>query len=39
MNKRGILKGANREEATWKKTKLGEPFNEALDRFRADVLK
>ena len=38
MNKRGILKGANRKEATWKKTKLGEPFKEALDRFRADVL-
>lgn len=39
MNKRGILKGADREEATWKKTKLGESFKEALDRFRADVLK
>jgi len=38
LNKRGILKGANRKEATWKKTKLGEPFKEALDRFRADVL-
>ncbi len=38
MNKRGILKGANRKEATWKKTKLGEPFKEALDRFRTDVL-
>jgi hypothetical protein len=39
VNKRGILKGANREEPTWKKTKLGEPFKEALDRFRTDVLK
>ena len=38
MNKRGILKGADRKEATWKKTKLGEPFKEALDRFRTDVL-
>ena len=38
MNKRGILKGANRKEVTWKKTKLGEPFKEALDRFRNDVL-
>ena len=39
MNKRGILKGADREEVIWKKTKLGEPFKEALDRFRTDVLK
>ena len=38
VNNRGILKGANRKEATWKKTKLGEPFKEALDRFRIDVL-
>jgi len=38
VNLRGILKGANRKEATWKKTKLGEPFKEALDRFRIDVL-
>ena len=38
LNKRGILKGADREEVTWKKTKLGEPFKEALDRFRTDVL-
>jgi len=38
VNKKGILKGANRKEATWKKTKLGEPFKEALDRFRTDVL-
>ncbi len=38
MKKRGILKGANRKEATWKKTKLGEPFKEALDRFRVDVI-
>jgi len=38
VNKRGILKGANRKEATWEKTKLGEPFKEALDRFRINVL-
>jgi len=38
VNKRGILKGADREETTWKKTKLCEPFKEALDRFRIDVL-
>lgn len=38
MNKRGILKGANRKEATWRKTKLGEPFKKALDRFRTHVL-
>ncbi len=38
VNKIGILKGANRKEKNWKKTKLGEPFKEALDRFRADVL-
>jgi len=38
VNERGILKGADRKEATWKKTKLGEPFKAALDRFRTDVL-
>lgn len=38
MDKRGILKGANRKEATWRKTKLGEPFKKALDRFRTDVI-
>jgi predicted hydrocarbon binding protein len=37
--KEGILKGADRKEANWKKTKLGEPFKEALDEFREHVLK
>jgi len=36
--KDGILKGADRKEPNWKKTRLGEPFKEALDRFRQDVL-
>ena len=38
MIKEGILKGANRKEPIWKKTKLGEPFKKALDRFREEVL-
>ncbi|MBY8986879.1 MAG: L-2-amino-thiazoline-4-carboxylic acid hydrolase [Candidatus Lokiarchaeota archaeon] len=38
MNKKGILKGGNRKEATWNQTKLGEPFKEALNRFRTEVL-
>lgn len=38
MKKEGILKGGNRNKSTWKKTKLGEPFKEALDRFREEVL-
>lgn len=38
MIKDGILKGADRKEPNWKKTSLGEPFKEALDRFRQDVL-
>ena len=38
MKTEGILKGADRKEASWKKTKLGEPFKKALDRFREDVL-
>jgi hypothetical protein len=38
MKTEGILKGADRKESSWKKTKLGEPFKEALDRFREDVL-
>ena len=33
----GILKGANRQEKNWTNTKLGEPFKEALDRFRKEV--
>ena len=39
MKKRGILKGAERKEPNWKKTKLGEPFKVALNRFREEVLK
>ena len=39
MIKEGILKGADRKETNWKKTKLGEPFKKALNRFRNDVLK
>lgn len=39
MKEVGILKGAKRKEVNWKKTKLGEPFKIALDRFRIEVLK
>ncbi len=38
MIKEGILKGADRKEPIWKKTKLGEPFKKALDTFRESVL-
>ena len=38
MDEKGILKGANRKEAIWNKTKLGEPFKKALERFRVDVI-
>lgn len=38
MIKKGILKGADRKEPNWKKTKFGEPFKATLDRFRNDVL-
>ena len=38
MDEKGILKGASREEAIWNKTKLGEPFKKALERFRRDVI-
>jgi hypothetical protein len=38
VQKKGILKGGNRKEAMWNRTKLGEPFKEALDRFRKEVL-
>ncbi len=38
MDEKGILKGANRKEAMWNKTKLGEPFKKALERFRDDVI-
>ena len=37
MKEQGILKGANRQEKNWSSTKLGEPFKEALDRFRKEV--
>lgn len=37
MIKDGILKGADRQEPNWKKIKFGEPFKEALDRFREEV--
>ena len=38
VDEKGILKGASREEAIWNKTKLGEPFKKALERFRRDVI-
>jgi len=38
VDEKGILKGANRKEAMWNKTKLGEPFKNALERFRRDVI-
>lgn len=38
VSKKGILKGGNRKEAIWYQTKLGEPFKEALNRFRKEVL-
>ncbi|MFX1497700.1 MAG: hypothetical protein ACFFBH_09255 [Promethearchaeota archaeon] len=34
----GNLKGANRKETIWKRTKLGEPYKIALDRFRKRIL-
>lgn len=37
MKERGILKGANRKEKNWSKINFGEPFKEALDRFRDKV--
>ncbi|KKL97603.1 hypothetical protein LCGC14_1832840 [marine sediment metagenome] len=37
MNEKGILKGANRQEKNWSRIKFGEPFKEALDRFREKV--
>jgi len=33
----GILKGANRQEQNWSRIKFGEPFKEALERFREEV--
>ncbi len=38
MKNKGILKGASRKEPMWEKTKLGEPFRKALDRFRIELL-
>jgi hypothetical protein len=38
LKKKGILKGGHRKEKTWNRTKLGEPFKEALNRFRTEVL-
>jgi hypothetical protein len=38
VDEKGILKGANRKEEMWKKTKLGEPFKKALERFSEDVM-
>jgi len=38
VDEKGILKGASRKEAMWDKTKLGEPFKKALERFRRDVI-
>lgn len=37
MKEHGILKGANRQEPNWSRIKFGEPFKEALDRFREEV--
>ena len=38
MKEKGILKGAARKEENWKRSKLGEPFRIALDRFRDEVM-
>jgi len=38
VDEKGILKGASRKEPMWNKTKLGEPFKKALERFRRDVI-
>lgn len=40
MKEGGLLKGGNRKEASWSKAQdfLREPFKEALDRFREEVL-
>jgi len=37
LRESGILKGASRKEENWKKVKFGEPFEQALDRFRENV--
>ncbi|MFX0032780.1 MAG: hypothetical protein ACFE8E_08910 [Candidatus Hodarchaeota archaeon] len=38
MKPKGVLKGTNRKEPIWKRTKLGEPYKYVLDRFRKKVL-
>ncbi len=38
MNHRGNLKGAERKEINWRKTKLGEPFRDVLNEFRENVM-
>ncbi|MHA2390422.1 MAG: hypothetical protein ACXAEX_00495 [Promethearchaeota archaeon] len=37
MREGGILKGAKRKEENYAKVRLGEPFKDALDRFREEV--
>ncbi len=37
MKESGILKGAPRQEKNWRKIKFGEPFKDALDKFREYV--
>ncbi len=38
MIKKGILKGGKRTETNWNRSKLGEPFKEALDQFKEKAL-
>ncbi|MBD3342613.1 MAG: hypothetical protein GF353_26165 [Candidatus Lokiarchaeota archaeon] len=38
MIKKGILKGGKRKERIWEKIRLGEPFKQALEGFKKDVL-
>ena len=38
MKPKGILKGNNRKDPIWKRTKIGEPYKDVLDRFRKKVL-
>ena len=38
MKVKGNLKGGNRKEPIWYRTKLGEPYKKALDRFRKEIL-
>lgn len=37
MKEGGILKGAKRKEENWVKVRFGEPFKDALDKFREEV--